>query len=103
MDAQVKTRVIDADAHVIETERTWDYLAPDEAKYRPVISPPPGDNPAEGGWKVNGVLGPAFLRRFTYYEIKKMSQTAGRYMATPKAAREMNGFSGNFLAYCSLA
>ena len=32
MDAQVKTRVIDADAHVIETERTWDYLAPDEAK-----------------------------------------------------------------------
>ena len=90
MDAQVKTRVIDADAHVIETERTWDYLAPDEAKYRPVISPPPGDNPAEGGWKVNGVLGPAFLRRFTDDEIKKISQTAGRDMATPKAAREMS-------------
>lgn len=89
MDAQVKTRVIDADAHVVETDRTWDYLEPAEAKYRPQISPPPGDNPAEGGWMVDGVLGPAFLRRFTDEQIKKMSETAGRDMSTPKAAREM--------------
>jgi predicted TIM-barrel fold metal-dependent hydrolase len=26
---------IDADAHVIETDRTWDYLEPSEQKYRP--------------------------------------------------------------------
>ena len=27
--------IIDADAHVIETERTWDYLDESERKYRP--------------------------------------------------------------------
>lgn len=94
MDAQVKTRVIDADAHVIETERTWDYLAPADAKYRPVLSPPPGENPAEGGWMVNGVLGPAFIRRFTDEQIKKMSATAGRNMNTRKELREMTDIPG---------
>src|SRR5205823_11222496 len=29
--------VIDADAHVIETERTWEYLEPSEQKYRPQL------------------------------------------------------------------
>lgn len=27
--------IVDADAHVIESERTWDYLEPHEEKYRP--------------------------------------------------------------------
>ena len=30
MATQTKLQVIDADAHVIETERTWDYLEPSE-------------------------------------------------------------------------
>ena len=94
MDAQVKTRVIDADAHVIETEATWDYLEPADAKYRPVLSPPPGENPAEGGWMVDGVLGPAFIRRFTDEQIKKMSETAGRNMNTRKELREMTDIPG---------
>lgn len=29
--------VIDADAHVIETEHTWDYLDPEDEKHRPVV------------------------------------------------------------------
>jgi len=29
--------VVDADAHVLETERTWDYLEPSEQKYRPLL------------------------------------------------------------------
>ena len=28
--------IIDADAHVIESDRTWDFLEPHEQKYRPV-------------------------------------------------------------------
>ena len=28
-------RVIDADAHVIETDETWDYLDPGDRKHRP--------------------------------------------------------------------
>jgi predicted TIM-barrel fold metal-dependent hydrolase len=27
--------VVDADAHVVETDRTWDYMEPSERKYRP--------------------------------------------------------------------
>ena len=32
---QAKVSVIDADAHVIENDHTWDFLEPAEAKYRP--------------------------------------------------------------------
>ena len=35
MAIQTQVQVIDADAHVVETERTWDYLEPSEQKYRP--------------------------------------------------------------------
>ena len=31
----VKADVIDADAHVVETERVWDYLDASEQRYRP--------------------------------------------------------------------
>ena len=37
MSSHDKVEVIDADAHVIETERTWDYLEPSEEKFRPVL------------------------------------------------------------------
>jgi len=30
-------QIVDADAHVIETERTWDYLELSERKYRPKL------------------------------------------------------------------
>jgi len=39
-----KTAVIDADAHVVETERVWDYLEGDEKKFRPTLMPSP-ENP----------------------------------------------------------
>ena len=35
--------VIDADAHVIETEHTWDYLEPSEQKFRPRLFYSPDD------------------------------------------------------------
>ena len=28
---------IDADAHVIETERTWDYMDEADSKFRPIV------------------------------------------------------------------
>ncbi len=31
-------RVIDTDGHVVETERTWDFMDPSDAKYRPYIA-----------------------------------------------------------------
>ena len=81
-------KIIDADAHVIETDETWDYLEPSEAKYRPTLTNIGPDTPREG-WTIDGVLAPALLRRFKDDEIEKLSEIAGRDMRTPQAAREM--------------
>jgi len=45
--------IIDADAHVIESDRTWDYLEPHERKYRPVALT---GNGGEKHWLVDGQL-----------------------------------------------
>ena len=47
--------VIDSDAHVLETERTWDYMLPSERAMKPRIVPTPND-PTSGGesWLVDG-------------------------------------------------
>ena len=37
MTTRTKLQVIDADTHVLETERTWDYLEPSEQKFRPQL------------------------------------------------------------------
>ena len=88
MTVQTKLQVIDADAHVVETEATWDYLEPAEAKYRPVMQPS-DDDPSKGAWVVDGIAAPALRRKFTDDQIKELSRVAGRDMATPEAARQM--------------
>lgn len=71
--------IIDSDAHVIETEHTWDYLDESEEQYRPrtVVPRDPPAPGARGGrefWLVDGRLEP---RR----------QNVG--LDTPEASREM--------------
>lgn len=88
MDAIVKHQVIDADAHVVETDRTWDYLDPADEKYRPKLEVDPND-PFRGAWVINGVHNPALVRKFTDDQIVALSKKQDRNMATPQAAREM--------------
>jgi len=88
MDTAVKLQVIDADAHVVETERTWDFLEPAEAKYRPKLEIDPTD-PGRGAWLVNGARAPALVRKFSDDQIVALSKKQGRDVATPQAAREM--------------
>jgi aminocarboxymuconate-semialdehyde decarboxylase len=46
--------VIDADAHVLETERTWDYMLESERQYRPRIVATPNDTSSGGeSWLVD--------------------------------------------------
>ena len=47
--------VIDSDAHVLETERTWDHMLESERALKPRIVPTP-NNPSSGGesWLVDG-------------------------------------------------
>ncbi len=51
--------VIDADAHVLETERTWDYLSDAEREFRPQIIKTPGMEESGGEcWLIDGRLHP---------------------------------------------
>ena len=56
MTTQVKVQVIDSDAHVVETERTWDYLEPSEQKYRPMLYTSP-NNDVSDYWVIDGEIG----------------------------------------------
>jgi hypothetical protein len=48
-------RIIDADCHVIETDRTWEYLEESEAKYKPVtVVPSAAKSAGAGFWMVEG-------------------------------------------------
>lgn len=53
LSVKVNLDVIDADAHVVETERVWDYLEPSEEKYRPTLTPSP-QNPEKQIWVLDG-------------------------------------------------
>jgi uncharacterized protein len=56
--------VIDSDAHVIETERTWEYMTGEDERYRPQTVPVPGPRGQTEMWLVEGRLvskGPAGL------------------------------------------
>ena len=57
----LKTDVIDADAHVVESERVWDYLEGAEKKFRPTLVPSP-ENPqtANSGFSTVKILGNKF-------------------------------------------
>ncbi|HXG50771.1 MAG TPA: amidohydrolase family protein [candidate division Zixibacteria bacterium] len=48
--------VIDADAHVLESEHTWDYMLESERAWKPRIVPTP-DDPDSGGesWLIDGL------------------------------------------------
>ena len=68
--------VIDSDAHVLETERTWAYMLESEQEYKPRIVATPND-PSSGGesWLIDNVY------------IGKARNVGHE---TPKEAREMD-------------
>ncbi|HMA80737.1 MAG TPA: hypothetical protein VKR81_07595, partial [Candidatus Binatia bacterium] len=65
---------IDADAHVLETERTWESMDGAERKYRPQIVGATGGDSKDEYWLVDGTL-------------RLKSGNVGRN--TPQASREM--------------
>lgn len=87
MTTEVKALVIDADAHVLETERTWDYLEPSEEKYRPKLFSAPGD--PKQYWVIDGKIRGLRFPSLTEQELDAVSRKAGRNVTTAQAAREM--------------
>ena len=82
--------VIDSDAHVLETEHTWDYMLESERALKPRIVPTPNDASSGGeSWLIDGtyigkarnvgVIAVAFLlgrrkgrRRTTVVEVRRI-------------------------------
>ena len=94
--------IIDSDTHVIETERTWDYMAESEASFRPKSLVPRDPPPKEirGGhefWMIDGKLHP---RRDN---IGAQTSEAAREMAdVAERLRHMDalGVDVQILFYC---
>ena len=89
MATPTQLQVIDADAHVVETARTWDYLDPSEQEVRPLLYASP-DDPVSQYWVIDGkVRGPRFPT-LAEQTVRDMSRRSGRQMATPHEARELD-------------
>jgi hypothetical protein len=89
LTAKVKTDVIDADAHVVENERVWDYLEAGDEKYCPTLVAEP-DHPERQHWVLDGEdLGPKFPspnEKQSEEHVKRF----GREVGTPVQARELS-------------
>src|SRR5262249_41336671 len=81
---------IDADAHVVETERTWDYLAPEDRKYRPVIVGQLDGKGRREYWMVDGRIRGFRFRTLSEKQMVELSERTGRDVVTPQASREMD-------------
>jgi len=89
MATKTRLQVIDADSHVMETERTWDYLEPSEQKYRPLLYSSPED-PINEYWMNGGKIGGFRFPTLAEQTVNEMSQRSGRGMETPQQARELD-------------
>src|ERR671925_1085644 len=83
---QTQTIVIDADAHVLESECTWDYLEPSDRKYRPVPVTVPAD-PSIGrarrdAWVIDGKIRGLRFPIFTEEELIALSAKLSRDVRT---------------------
>jgi predicted TIM-barrel fold metal-dependent hydrolase len=80
--------VIDADAHVLETERTWDYLEPSEEKYRPLLYSTPGNS--RQYWVIDGKICGHRFPSLSERELKTMSEKIGRNVEISRASGELH-------------
>jgi predicted TIM-barrel fold metal-dependent hydrolase len=92
-EVQKKTQVIDADAHVLESERTWDYLRPSEQRWRPVPITIPAD-PSIGrarrdAWVIDGKIRGFRFPTLTEAELEALGDRRGRDLKTTQHSREM--------------
>ena len=79
---------IDSDAHVVESERTWDFLERADQKYRPLIVRPRGEGGGEY-WFIDGKIRGLVRIVMTARQLAEVSERTGRDMQTPRETREM--------------
>ncbi|MGH7810103.1 MAG: amidohydrolase family protein, partial [Candidatus Binatia bacterium] len=69
-------------------EHTWDFMAPSDQKYRPVIVKPRGVGTAEY-WFIDGKIRGLVRIVMTAKELDEVAERTGRVMNTPRETREM--------------
>ena len=80
--------IVDADAHVVETEHTWDFLDSSEKKFRPQLFSST-DNPNMQYWFVEGKSVGFRPPTLTEQELIALSKETGRELKTAPEAREL--------------
>ncbi len=80
--------VIDSDAHVIESDATFSYLAPEDEKYRPLLV---GSEkaPTQQYWVLNDKIIGFRFPSLSAQQLDELSQQTGRDMNTTAEAREL--------------
>ncbi|MGH7827825.1 MAG: hypothetical protein ACREQ7_21950 [Candidatus Binatia bacterium] len=78
-----------ADAHVVESPQTWDYLTPSEKKFRPMLFNP-ADETQRAHWVIDGKIRGLFHFTFTKEDLVRKSAEIGRDIATTIATRGDN-------------
>jgi predicted TIM-barrel fold metal-dependent hydrolase len=88
MATEQRLQVIDADAHVVETERTWEYLDADDGRYRPTLYTAAGET-RRGVWGAGGQL-----RSLSFYETREqlaeLSKKSGYDVEVSPEGRHMD-------------
>src|SRR5437899_10616952 len=73
---------IDSDAHVVETEHTWDFMEASDQKYRPLIVRPRGEGGTEY-WFIDGKIRGLVRIVMTATEMDDGADRTGRATMTP--------------------
>jgi hypothetical protein len=82
--------IVDADAHVVECDRTWDYLETPEKQYRPVqLASPEQDGMSLQFWLVDGKVRGLRLPAFSEEELERLQRQVGRRFAESKESGEL--------------
>lgn len=85
---EIKRGVIDADAHVIESERTWDFLLPHEEKFRPRLFSAP-ETADDAYWILGGQIIGHRNPAASQEELQRQSIETGRDLVATKSSREL--------------
>ena len=80
--------IVDADAHVVETEHTWDFLEGAEKKFRPQLFQSE-ENTAMQYWFLDGRAIGFRPPTLTEQELIALSKETGRELKTEPGAREL--------------
>jgi predicted TIM-barrel fold metal-dependent hydrolase len=89
----IRLMTIDADAHVIETERTWDYVDPSDAQYRPVVVGPVAEGSKARFWMADGKIRDRARIDERTEDVQTLAERTGRNFVAPREAKMMENIS----------